>query len=200
MAKKIAKLQVEKGADNPVLRSQSDEVRTGGGIGNFKMPRSGMGISDFVKGMKKVLEGEKGLGLAAPQVGENVRIILCRMNAGSDNEMIFVMVNPEIIDQSWKGEALLEEDLEGESVPEGAEVAEEGCLSLPGTYVKVVRARDILVRFLDGRGLLKGGKSGREFPALTLQLRGLNARVVQHETDHLEGVMICDGLNMEKES
>lgn len=200
----MANLRVETGENNPILRKKSEKITDLG----LKTPKNGLKLSDFVKNMKKNLVSEKGLGLAAPQVGENIRLVLCRLNATTDTEMLFVMVNPEIIDRSWDGDM---GDLTGAAVdkegcislPEGTEIAEEGCLSLPGYYAKVVRAHEILVRFHDGRGLLKkgssagsrgsrGGKKGLDLPELTLQLTGLNARVVQHETDHLDGVLICD--------
>ena len=205
----MAKLQVETGKDNHILRTKSDEITDLG----MKTPKYGLGLVDFVKEMKRNLVFQKGLGLAAPQVGENIRLILCRMNGGTDNEILFVMVNPEIIDRSWTGDM---SDLTGAktdqegclSLPEGTEIAEEGCLSLPGYYAQIVRAHEILVKFRDGRSLLKGssgsgssrggsgnsgsGKKGLDLPELTLQLGGLNARVVQHEIDHLDGVLICD--------
>lgn len=195
----MSKLKIQTGADNEILRTRSTEVK------NMKMktPRFGMTLGAVARGMKKILNDQKGLGLAAPQVGENVRMILVRMNSGSDHEMIFVMVNPEIVESSWGGMkvagkvAKTEVETAGSSeienvgkaidgivVPDGAEVAEEGCLSLPGYYVNVIRASEITVRFLDGKG-------SKPAP-MVLELSGLNARVVQHEIDHLNGILICD--------
>lgn len=190
----MAKLKIETGEKNEVLRERSREVEgLSGGL-----PASSLKLGDFVKGMKKQLDSEKGLGLAAPQVGENVRVVLCRMNAGTDQEILFVMVNPEILKKSWDGDgtdpSVIADAADG-SLPEGAELAEEGCLSLPGYYVKVVRASKVVVRFRDGRGLLKGrvaGQRAEDLGEVALELGGLNARVVQHEVDHLDGVLICD--------
>lgn len=195
----MSKLKIQTGADNEILRTKSSEIKNA----KVKTPRLGLSLNELARGMKKILNEQKGLGLAAPQVGENVRMILVRMNSGSDHEMIFVMVNPEIVESSWKGSEVVGKvkkgikmrvgsseienvgkSIEGVIVPEGAEVAEEGCLSLPGYYVNIIRASEITVRFLDG--------SGGKLTPMLLELSGLNARVVQHEVDHLNGVMICD--------
>lgn len=195
----MSKLKIQTGADNEILRTRSSEVKNM----KAKTPSLGLSLSELARGMKKILNDQKGLGLAAPQVGENVRMILARMNSGSDHEMIFVMVNPEIVESSWKGSEVVGKvkksgvksaavgsseienvgkAIDGIVVPEGAEVAEEGCLSLPGYYVNVIRASEITVRFLEGNKLTP----------MILELGGLNARVVQHEVDHLNGVLICD--------
>jgi len=240
----MAKLEIQTGTENEILRMKSKKVVDFG----MKTARLELGLGELVKGMKGILDDQKGLGLAAPQVGENVRVILVRMNSGSDHETIFVMINPEIVKRSWGGEGSgdglslqtrtgsglqlilgkvkkggrsgagsseienvgkkLETDENGAEfvLPEGAEVAEEGCLSLPGYYVNVVRAKDIVVNFVDGRGLLKKGKglggaggvvgsrggAGKKLSSMTLNLSGLNARIVQHEVDHLDGMLICD--------
>lgn len=215
----MPKLKIQTGADNEILRTRSSEIKNV----KAKTPRLGLSLNELARGMKKILNDQKGLGLAAPQVGENVRMILARMNSGSDHEMVFVMVNPEIVESSWevegsgdagssatgvavgkvkKGAAMrigsseienIGKPIDGVVVPEearealasgAAEVAEEGCLSLPGYYVNVIRASEITVRFLDGR-------KGKPTPML-LELSGLNARVVQHEIDHLDGILICD--------
>ena len=194
----MAKLKVQTGKDNPILREVSREVvEIGGGSASAggKLPATGLSFGSFVKGMKKTLVSEKGLGLAAPQVGENVRVVLCRMDAGSDREVLFVMVNPEIVEMSCGVAELRGGKGKDVELPVGVEVGEEGCLSLPGQYVQVVRAASIVVRFKDGRGFLKGGgrtKKASELGDVELGLHGMNARVVQHEVDHLNGVLICD--------
>jgi len=188
----MAKLKVEIGKDNPILRAHSEKVSSPA----MKTPRLQLSFDALVKGMKTILDDEKGLGLAAPQVGENLRVILCKMDSGTDQEMLFVMVNPEILEMSASKEDL-ERFIEDARIdcPEGVEIAEEGCLSLPGYYVNVARARSIVVKFRDGRKFLKGkmrrSKIG-DLDELVLKFNGLNARVVQHEVDHLDGVLICD--------
>lgn len=212
----MTKLKIQTGADNAILREVSREVVEVGGpsfgragsassAGGGKLPATGLKFGDFVKGMKKALTEEKGLGLAAPQVGENVRVVLCRMDAGTDRETLFVMVNPEILEMSCETEELMAVNTEIKKngwrmdgdveLPFGVEVGEEGCLSLPKQYINVARAASIVVRFKDGRGFLKGGGSARKASELSdveLGLHGMNARVVQHEVDHLNGVLICD--------
>lgn len=212
----MAKLKIQTGADNAILREKSVEVVDVGGSGSAggKLPATGLKFDELVKLMKKVLIEEKGLGLAAPQAGENVRVVLCRMDAGSDQEVLFVMVNPEIVKMSASAAELatVNKKLRVEKIgandeielPFGVEVDEEGCLSLPGQYIQVARAGAIVVRFKDGRGFLKGGafgsrggRGGRgakatDLLAVELELHGMNARVVQHEVDHLNGVLICD--------
>ncbi len=74
------------------------------------------------------------------------------------------LINPVI---TWKSATL--------------ETGEEGCLSLPGIYVPVTRSRSIVVRYLDGKGKEQERK-----------LEGMDARVVQHEVDHLDGILIVD--------
>jgi len=187
------KLKVQTGADNPILRQRSEEVSALDGVLS-----GGLKFTDFVKGMKKSIVAEKGLGLAAPQVGENVRVILCRFDADTDKEVLFVMINPEIVRMSTEEHEINEvtaEMVKAKEVPFGIEVGEEGCLSLPGQYVNVARASEVAVRFRDGRPFLKGKsrvKKAEDLSELVLDLKGLNARVVQHEVDHLDGVLICD--------
>jgi len=211
----MPKIKLEKGADNPILRTMSDEVSDLA----MKTPRYGVKLREFVREMKEMLYSQSGLGLAAPQAGENIRVIVLRINVDAPHEMFIAMINPEIIESSWNGFRVVGEAMKASSlwaagsavgdsseirnvgkkmdikggIPEGAEIGEEGCLSLPGLYVNVVRAKDITVRFVNGGVLLKGGTVKKGLPAkTTLKLSGLNARVVQHETDHLNGVMICD--------
>ena len=189
----MAKLKVQTGQDNPVLRRRSEEIADLGA----RMSESGMKLGDFVKAMKKSIAAEKGLGLAAPQVGENVRLILVRVGADSDQEVLFAMVNPEILEMSASEHDLnsvTAEMVSDGELPYGVEVGEEGCLSLPGSYVNVARAFDIVVKFRDGSSLIKGraGKRVEDLSEMVLELKGLNARVVQHEVDHLNGALICD--------
>jgi len=188
----MKKLKIETGSDNQILRNMSRDVLSL----DLKTPRFGLALSDFIKEMKRQLEIERGLGIAAPQVGENVQICLCKINHKDSNEMLLVMINPKITWKSWDGDMKISPGMNPEKVllPEGADVDEEGCLSLPGYYTNVVRANKITVDFFDGRGLLKKTMKGKTstLDRITLNLEGLNARVVQHETDHLNGVLICD--------
>ena len=151
----MAKLEIIKGADNPILRAMSEPV-----------DRIDSAFKKFVKDMHKAMVAANGLGIAAPQVGRNIRAFIVTLNFKEANEMVVYMVNPEILSH---GQEL--------------EIAEEGCLSLPEQYGNVERWREVTVKFMD----LTGNEQ-------VLKLEGLNARVVQHEKDHLDGVLFVDKL------
>ncbi len=115
--------------------------------------------------MVATMTAAHGLGLAANQIAVPLRIIT--VEAGSEKESDpLVLINPRII------------RLEGE------ETGEEGCLSIPGFYETVKRAKKAVV---EGRGL-----DDRE---LTIECNGLLARAVQHEVDHLNGILFIDHLS-----
>jgi peptide deformylase len=149
----MTKLSIQTGTDNKILRNKSERVG--------KIDKK---IRKLIDNMFETLIAEQGLGLAAPQVGENFRIILARLNFDSPEEMIKPLINPEIILASK------------ETV-----FAEEGCLSLPNCWKQVERFRMIRVRFDD----IKGGSH-------ILELENLDARIIQHEVDHLNGVLFID--------
>jgi len=107
-----------------------------------------------------------GIGLAAPQVGIAERLVVLDVAEGEERRPM-VLVNPEIL---WKS---------GERG-----TAEEGCLSLPGQFADVTRPLAVKVRFLDEQG-----------EARELEAEGLLARCVQHEIDHLDGVLFVDHLS-----
>lgn len=107
---------------------------------------------------------QNGVGLAAPQVGHNIRIIIVRFNPGKPEQMIIPMLNPEILHFS-------EEKYEDE----------EGCLSIPDIWGIVERPKEIIVSFLTAKGAPQ-----------TLKLSDLNARIIQHELDHLDGILFVD--------
>ncbi|ONG58776.1 peptide deformylase [Pseudoroseomonas deserti] len=107
-----------------------------------------------------------GIGLAAPQIGELLRLVVIDLQP-DDQPQPYVMVNPEIVAAS-----------------EQLAAREEGCLSLPNQYAEVVRPAEVKVRWLD----LDGAK--REMTA-----DGLMATCLQHEIDHLNGVLFVDHLS-----
>ena len=151
----MKKLKIVTGEENPILRSISSEVKS------FNSE-----LKNFAKKMKEAMIKAKGLGIAAPQVGKNWRIFLVTLNYGKQDEMMVFMVNPKILTQS-----------------EETEIAEEGCLSLPGVYGKVERAKNIMVEFYN----LDGARQ-------EMTLNGLDARVVLHENDHIDGILFIDKL------
>ncbi len=154
----MAVLPLTQGAENPILRTVSPEIK--------QIDRK---IKDLAKNMVDTMVHANGLGIAAPQVGVNARLFIALLNYGTKNEITVPMINPKILFKS---------DETG--------TAEEGCLSLPGRFGIVPRAKELTVEFTD----LKGNKR-------ILQLEGLNARVIQHETDHIDAHLFID--RMEKE-
>ncbi|MCK5080618.1 MAG: peptide deformylase [Candidatus Moranbacteria bacterium] len=134
---------------NEILRKKSKEV---------KDPTS-TEIKQLILDMIKTLRSNNGLGLAAPQVGKNLKICIIEI----ENEL-FVLINPEI--KSLAGEKIL---------------SEEGCLSFPNKFLNIERYKRVKVRATD----LNGKKQ-------IIRARGLLARAIQHEVDHLDGVLIVD--------
>lgn len=109
---------------------------------------------------------EEGVGLAAPQVGELKRLIVVDPEPKEGEQRPLVLVNPAILDQ------------------QGQTVAEEGCLSFPDVYCDIARAERIRVQFLD----LDGNDQ-------VIEAEGWLARVIQHEIDHLDGVLFVDRMS-----
>ena len=114
--------------------------------------------------MLETMYSSKGIGLAAIQVNVPQRIIVLDVSESRDEPLVFA--NPEIIQA------------------EGEAPGEEGCLSVPGFYEKVMRAERIVVRAL--------GRDGKPFE---LAAEGLLAVCIQHEIDHLDGKLFVDYLS-----
>src|SRR3984893_15905721 len=108
-----------------------------------------------------------GIGLAAPAVGEAVRAIVGDVARDGEEKRPMRMANPEIL---WRSEELA--------------TYNEGCLSLPEHYADVTRPAEIRVRYLDHENEIR-----------TLEAKGLLATVIQHEMDHLEGVLFVDHIS-----
>ncbi|QQS59747.1 peptide deformylase [Candidatus Peregrinibacteria bacterium] len=144
----MATLALQTGLKNTILRKRSEEVSQ---VNND--------IQKLILNMKTSMKKEKGIGLAAPQVGVNKRIIIATVG-----DEVLGMVNPKIL--SFSAECAVEE---------------EGCLSLPGEFGKVSRAKRVLLQYLD--------ENGRQQQR---ELNNLDARVVQHEIDHLNGILFAD--------
>jgi peptide deformylase len=136
---------------NDFLRRKTREVK----VDELKSPK----VQRLVFDMAKTMEVEKGVGLAAPQVGSDLRICVIRI----DNES-FVLINPKIKLSSRK-----------------KDIFEEGCLSFPGKFFPVERPIKVKVQARD----LEGKK-------FKIKADGLLARVLQHEIDHLEGILVID--------
>ena len=119
----------------------------------------------IIEGMLTTMYEEKGVGLAATQVDIHQRIVV--MDVSENGDQPIVLINPEIIAKS-------DETL----------INEEGCLSVPGFYAKVDRHTRCTVKALD--------RDGKEF---TLDGDGLLSICIQHELDHLNGVLFVDYLS-----
>jgi peptide deformylase len=120
-------------------------------------------IRAIIADMTETMYDEVGIGLAAPQVGISLRLIVV---ADDEGRSVQALVNPAITDRG--GEA----------------TAEEGCLSIPGVFAPVTRAAWVKVdaQSVDGK-------------RVTIDARGLRARVLQHEIDHLDGVLFIDRVD-----
>lgn len=123
-------------------------------------------ITGLIRVMFEVLDEHEGLGLAAPQVGRSVRLFVALPGYLDDLQGHTVFINPEI-------------EPYGEPVKR-----EEGCLSIPGIYETLERPSRTRVTALD--------QTGKQF---TLDVDGLSARLMQHETDHLNGLLFIDRLS-----
>jgi len=116
------------------------------------------------EGMFSVMYDNSGVGLAAPQVGMSKRV--CVIDIREDGRPVYVMINPRITKR------------EGEEIE-----TEEGCLSVPDVFADVKRAERVEVAYVD----LDGEEQ-------KLEAEGLLARAIQHEIDHLNGVLFIDRL------
>ncbi len=115
-------------------------------------------VAELIDAMLATMEAAGGLGLAAPQVGESVRVFVARVE-----DRTLALADPEVVRA------------------EGEVVDTEGCLSVPGVIAEVPRAASVTVRGKNRRGR-----------RVTIQADGLLARVIQHEVDHLDGVLFLD--------
>tara|TARA_R110000787_G_scaffold79277_1_gene173289 strand:- start:20596 stop:21063 length:468 start_codon:yes stop_codon:yes gene_type:complete len=120
-------------------------------------------LEQLIADMFDTMYAAQGRGLAAPQVGRTERIFVFDANWKSGVPSPVVCVNPEILSVS-------EQRVEGE----------EACLSIPGVPMKIYRASEVTLRWTDTRGMHTESFSGAE------------AVIVQHENDHLDGIVIYD--------
>lgn len=126
------------------------------------------GLQSFLNDLQETLDAAPGcVGIAAPQVGVFKRIVIVDVSAKPKfkNNGRLLLINPEII--SW----------------EGSEIGREGCLSVPDYTGNVVRAESIELEALDSEGNLQ-----------RYEMEGYEARVAQHELDHLDGLLFLDRL------
>jgi peptide deformylase len=146
---------------HPVLRARAKALE--------KADLKTAAVQKLIDDMIETMLEYHGVGLAAPQVHEGLRIFVAALDAEApeaERREPIAVINPEI-------------------VPIGAEVVEdwEGCLSIPDIRGRVPRAREIKVRAFDRTG-------GR----IEMSARDYPARVIQHETDHLDGILFFDRM------
>lgn len=122
-------------------------------------------VKDLVSDMVDTLKKAKGLGLSAVQIGVLKRVFIVDLSVVDLTETLRVFINPEILETSGEAEM------------------EEGCLSFPGIYQKIVRPAVVKVKATD--------LEGREF---VLEATGMAARAILHEYDHLEGTLYIDRM------
>ncbi len=123
-------------------------------------------IQKLVDDMIETMHVSHGIGLAAPQVGVSQRLVVLDLSNREEKMPIFVLINPEIIES------------------EGIIESEEGCLSIPECLMAIKRAEKVKVRATD-----------RDGNVIEIKAEGLLARALQHELDHLDGVVLFDRLS-----
>ena len=122
-------------------------------------------IKNLVEDLLDTMYKENGVGLAAPQIGENLRVFVIDVSANNEPLNPKVFINPKIIKKS------------------GACISHEGCLSFPEAFTDVKRYANVMIKALDtnGRSFVMEAKDG-----------SLLARAIQHEFDHLDGILFID--------
>lgn len=142
---------------DPVLKRSAEEVE-----------EDHPGLKELINNMFETMDKAEGVGLAASQVGESLRLFI--INPGKADEqwkdLKRIFINPEIV------------SLEGEKSP-----YEEGCLSIPEIRENISRPPRVVINYLD-----------ENFTEWEETFEDLPARVVQHEYDHIEGVLFTDRL------
>lgn len=138
----------------PSLREPSKEVH--------KVSKK---ITDLIRDLFDTMYAQNGVGLAAPQIGVNLRVFVIDASTKEEPLEPMVFINPKIIKKS------------------GAVKSNEGCLSFPEAYTDVVRYKDVMVKATNEHG-----------KTFVMEVTGgsLLARCIQHENDHLDGILFID--------
>jgi len=150
---------IQTGSNNPILRTVSEEIE--------KIDEE---LFLFAQDLVRVMYRNKWVWLAAPQVGQNIRMIATTQRGEKKWKDVIIdetiMINPNI---SWTSA--------------DCNISEEACISLPDERGNVRRHRSIVVEYTD----LKGHKQKKKF-------KDFNATIIQHEIDHLDGILFTDKL------
>lgn len=152
-------LPIQKGENNNTLRIKSQPIELASTAGG-KIDGE---ISNLIKNMIETMIGVEGVGLAACQIGKNIRLFVINPNLSEKT----IFINPEIIKMSKK-----------------TEIVEEGCLSLPNVFILTKRALSVKIKAVD--------ENNKQFK---FKAKDLLARTIQHEMDHLDGILIVDKNN-----
>ena len=146
---------------DPVLRKKGDDITK-------EYPK----LSDLIANMWETMYEAEGVGLAAPQIGESIRLFLIDASSFKEDEPELedfkkVFINAEILEEKGK-----------------EWIFQEGCLSIPGVRENVKRNETVKVKYFD-----------QEFREHIEEFSGLAARVIQHEYDHIDGILFTDKIN-----
>lgn len=153
---------------NPILRAKAEEINQ-----NYD------NLDILIDNMWETMYNAKGVGLAAPQIGKSIRVFIVDASPFADDEELEfserkkiigfkkVFINPTIVSQSSKLCSFT-----------------EGCLSIPEIRENIKREDEIEINFFD-----------QNFNEQTMKIDGLRARVVQHEYDHIEGILFTDKIS-----
>ncbi len=141
-----------------VLRTRAEEIT-----------RVDDGIRKLASEMVRTLKDASGIGLAANQVGEAVRLFVVDRSIFQANDSPLIVINPQVVEVH------------------GEQTQEEGCLSVPGTFADVVRPMKVAVKGID-----------LDEKELVIEAEGLLSRVLAHEIDHLNGILFIDHLSSVK--
>jgi peptide deformylase len=151
----------------PILKYGAPELRkVSAPVDHF-----GGELEGLVKNMIETMYGSPGIGLAAPQIGINIKLATIDLSVGEETGRLIVLCNPEIIST------------------EGTQKNDEGCLSVPDFSETISRPLRMVVKGLD----LNGNE-------IRIEADGLLARCLCHEIDHLNGVLFVDHLSPLKRS
>ncbi|HEX4366495.1 MAG TPA: peptide deformylase [Rhodopila sp.] len=143
-------------APNQILKTRARPVK----------PTDADRVRDLIPRMFATMYKAPGIGLAAPQVGESLRLVVIDL-VPNDKRQPYSLINPEVVAAS-----------------EERATREEGCLSLPGQYADITRPARVKIRYLDAAGVKQ-----------EMQADGLLAACLQHEIDHLDGILFVDHLS-----
>jgi peptide deformylase len=122
-------------------------------------------VVTLIDDLVQTMHGASGVGLAAPQIGLSERVFVIDLSVGRTPGDLIALVNPTFVRR------------------DGMQLEEEGCLSVPGFHATVARPLHAVIRGLD--------RNGQE---RTIEAHGLLARALQHEMDHLDGILFIDRL------